>query len=94
MVRYDLADAIDYYTDISAKLGTRFESDFVETLNRLENTPQHYFNLENGFRRINLSEFPYMLLYKIEEEFSAVKVFGVFHQHSNPSFVKRRIRGR
>jgi len=89
LVKLDVEEALDFYDSISPDLGMRFENDIRNTFKKLEKSPYNYFNLEHGYRRVNLKTFPYMIVYKIENQTNTVKILGVFHQHSNPiQFIK------
>ncbi len=92
VVKTDISEALEYYNAISLELAIRFGDDLLKAFNRLEYASHNYFNLGNGFRRANLRKFPHLVLYSIDEEGLTVKIWGVFHQHSNPDFIKRRLK--
>jgi hypothetical protein len=92
--RRDAKDALDYYDDISNELGERFERGVQHAFNQLSEHPHHYFNLKYGYRRIRIEGFPYMMVYTIDENNFTVKVFGLFHQHSKPSAMYKKIKKR
>lgn len=83
----DFEDALFYYEMISTALGTNFTRMFLHAVEKLSANPHHYFNLTKKLRRITLGKFPYMLVYKIEEE--TVIIAGLFHRASKPSKWRR-----
>jgi hypothetical protein len=86
----DIEKALSYYDAISFELGERFESELIDALNKIETHPQHYFNLNEKFRRINMLSFPYKLVYKIDKSKMEIIVIGLFHHYKNPKEIFRR----
>lgn len=84
-----IASALDYYNEVSVSLADEFEEDLAITHNRLKQHPHHYFNLNKQFRRINLSHFPYQIIYRIFENNDEVFIAALFHQHTNPKRIER-----
>lgn len=80
----DIEEALSYYDAISFELGERFESELILALNKIEKYPYHYFNMNQNFRRVNLQNFPYKLVYVIKEELKEIIVLGLFHHYKNP----------
>lgn len=58
----DIEEALSYYDAISLELEEKFESTLIHAINKIENHPHHYFNLNQKLRRINLQSFPYKLI--------------------------------
>ena len=86
----DIEKALSYYDAISLDLGERFESELIDALTKIEIHPQHYFNLNEKFRRISLQNFPYKLIYKIDESAMEIIVIGLFHHNKNPKEIRQR----
>ena len=86
----DIEEALSYYDDISLELGKHFETELLFTLNKIENHPHHYFNLNQKFRRINLQRFPYKLVYVIKEKEKEIIVLGLFHHYKHPGEIRKR----
>lgn len=53
----DIEEALSYYDAISFELGERFELELIPALNKIENSPFHYFNLNQNFRRLTFKIF-------------------------------------
>ncbi len=77
VIKYDVIEALDYYDSVSSTLGIRFENELNIAFDNLEKHPHHYFNLKKDYRRIPLKSFPYMVVYRIEQQ--TVIVVAVFH---------------
>lgn len=90
IVKKDVVEALDYYDSISFDLGNRFEAELENTFDEIENAPFKYFNLEKGYRRAHLKNFPYMVIYKIEHE--EVLVVAVLDQRKDPALLEKRLK--
>lgn len=86
----DIEEALSYYDDISIELGKKFESELFIALNKIENHPQHYFNLDQKLRRVNLVSFPYKLVYYLKKESKEIIVLGLFHHYKDPKQLHKR----
>jgi hypothetical protein len=54
-----LEEAIYHYSQISHRLGESFEDEVKRLFLKLSETPQHYFNFNDGIhRRISFKRFP------------------------------------
>jgi hypothetical protein len=93
-VKEDVQKALNFYDSASFEVGLRFENEIQLAFRKLGASPYNYFNLRNGYRRVAFDKFPYMLVYRIEEDINVVKVFGLFHQHSNPKSMYKKIKTR
>jgi hypothetical protein len=85
----DIEEALSYYDSISFELGEKFESELIIALNKIENNPHHYFNLNQTLRRTNLQNFPYKLVYLIKEQTKEIIVLGLFHHYKNPQEIRK-----
>lgn len=89
IIKTDVADALDYYDSISENLALRFEKELSEAFVKLTQHPEHYFKLNEQYRRIVLPSFPYMIVYRIVEQ--QVIVIAVFHQKKHPKKLMSRL---
>jgi len=80
--RLDLADAYDWYAAKNHFLGERFLDSIMETTHFLEQNPLLFQKVYKNFRQAPVKIFPYILLYKIEE--NEVIIYRVFHTKRNP----------
>ena len=88
----DIEEALSYYDAISSELGEKFESALLNALSKIEKHPHYYFNINQKFRRINLENFPYKLLYVLIEDLKEVIVLGLFHHLKKPEEIRKRSR--
>lgn len=58
----DVSEALDYYYSISSELSLRFEHELEDVFDKLELSPFTYFSIGNGYRRVKLRSFPYMVV--------------------------------
>jgi len=78
----DIKQAYDYYEENKLGLGERFMDTLENYLERVKQYPAHYQIKRNPFREAFIKDFPYVIIYEIEEE--KVIVYAVFCTHKNP----------
>lgn len=83
-----ITEALDYHNSITIALADNFEEDLATVYTSLKQHPYHYFNLNKRFRRINLLNFSYQIIYQIIEENNEVFIAALFHQRTNPKKIK------
>jgi plasmid stabilization system protein ParE len=59
-----------------------------EAFDKLEQQPYYYFKINGKYRKIVIPSFPYMVVYRIEEQ--TVIVIAVFHQKKHPKKLETR----
>jgi hypothetical protein len=84
----ELQDAIDFYDDQMAGLGGRFYQRFLETIRHVEAGPDLWRKTGEHTRRINISRFPYLILYVQHQE--DVLITCIAHQHRDPQYYMSR----
>jgi toxin ParE1/3/4 len=84
----ELQDAIDFYDDQMAGLGGRFYQSFLETVSHIEAEPDLWRKIGENTRRINISRFPYLILYVRHQE--NILVTCIAHQHRDPQYYMSR----
>jgi toxin ParE1/3/4 len=90
-VQRDLSDALDYYrTEGGPNLSERFEKEFRACLSAIRAAPARFpFYLgSETLRRIRLSNFPYIIVYRERSE--VVRVTVLKHEKRHPRFGMRR----
>ncbi len=71
----EIVNTIIYYEAISYSLALKFEIQINKAFDELETNPANYFNLnDKKHRRITIEDFPYALIYCIENETVIVKM--------------------
>ena len=76
-----------YLEEGSVETGFRFSRAVDRTLELLAANPHTWQELRPGIRRALVREFPYALLYSVEDE--RVEVFAVMHQRRHPDHWER-----
>ncbi len=88
----DILEAVSYYDAISLALGEKFEESLLLAINKIEKYPHHYFNLLQKFRRVNIQNFPYMLIYIVQESSKEIIILGLFHHYRDSKLIRRRLK--
>ena len=89
-VQMDVNDALDFYREKSLEVAARFWAELQKALLRIKKDPTAFGYLgKSSFRRIHLTRFPYVVVYKTYTD--CVRVFVIRHEKRNPGFgLKRR----
>jgi plasmid stabilization system protein ParE len=84
----DTLNASDYYAAINSDLADRFENELRHTYTKIIANPQYYKYLSKGkkkkFRCAKLRAFPFLIIYRIEE--NLIIVIAVFNTHRKPVY--------
>ena len=84
----ELQDAIDFYDGQMDGLGDRFYGCFLKTIQHIESSPELWGKVGLNTRRINISGFPFLVLYVIDQE--EILVTCIAHQHRDPLYYTGR----
>ena len=84
LVRGDVQEALIYYRKISARLANEFHAELKGTIHRAAENPLRFHEADQGFRRANLSRFPYHVLYEMRPD--CVRVMLVRHNKPHPQY--------
>ena len=76
------ADAYEWYNQQQDGLGETFLAALESAYTKILKYPASYGFIENGFRRIRLRRFPFVVIYEIIEK--ELIVYAVFHTSRNP----------
>ena len=87
----DILEAALHYERERPGLGFRFESELNHTLERVQEGPLHFPEIERGVRRALVRTFPYGVFFFEEEDDDVVTVLAVLHLHRHPNTWKRRL---
>ena len=88
----DLQDAIRYYSEISWRLVAQFEAEVQSVLQTMRGNPRHYhLTRDRLLRRANLRQFPFRILYQVDEEQTSIHIIVVCHNKRHPSYGLDRI---
>ena len=81
-------EATRYYQSCDADLGVRFRSQIETLCELIVREPLLWNERRGGFRRVNLSGFPYYIAYFIRE--NRLLIAAVAHASRHPDYWKRR----
>ena len=85
----DVRQILEHYeNEAGLRLGDRFFSDLLATIGKALANPAQFPPLGETFRRANLTDFPYHILY--ETKSWGIKVVVVRHHRRRPGFGMRR----
>ncbi len=75
-----LWEAMDWYNRQSPGLGNELMVEFFDLLTKLRNNPHRFKFVLKPFRRVLLKRFPYMLIFRIDENRKRVVVAVLWHE--------------
>lgn len=82
--RQELLAAWIWYEGKQTGLGDRFEMEVYKTIEEIEQHPKRYPEKIPFFRSKKIKTFPYLIIYKIEEEQRIILITSIFHTSRNP----------
>lgn len=83
----ELKDAISYYNLISPGLGNKFLQSFKDAVALIGKIPYGWRKISKNTYRINFKDFPYLILYVIEND--TIVITFICHSHRNPGYYKK-----
>ena len=82
--RLDIIETIDWYNEQQANLGFRFYKNIQETIKRIRKNPLECAVRYKTIRTAIVKKFPYMLHYKVSQEFETIAVLAIISMYQNP----------
>jgi len=82
--RKELLDAWIWYEERQPDLGERFEIEVYKQLKEIEQHPKRYPERKQFFRETKIKTFPYLIIYRIDEEEKIILISCIFHTSRNP----------
>lgn len=79
----DIKEAYLYYEGRKKGLGNRFLDTLENYMNRVQKYPEHYQIKRNPYREVFIKDFPYLIIFEIQER--KVIVYAVFNTWRNPN---------
>lgn len=77
-------DAMEYYEIQKRGLGEKFSIQVEKKLAEILENPKHFEKKKHHYREANLKPFPFLIIFRIDKENSAVVIVGIFHAKRNP----------
>lgn len=87
--RRELREAVKYYEKQRTGLGKDFRDEVRSTIERIVAFPLGWSLLDSEFRRCQTKQFPYGIIYTIEND--DIIIIAVAHLHREPEYWKARI---
>lgn len=85
----DVRTAIEYYAEQGASLARAYLKDFDRTCSLIAQAPEIGTPIGNGFRKLVMQRYPFIVIYRLEN--GRAVVFAVGHQRRHPDFWLHRI---
>lgn len=82
--RKELLDAWIWYEEKQEGLGDRFEAQVYKRLNEIEQHSKRYPERIQFFRETKIKTFPYLIVYRIDEQRKIIIISSIFHTYRNP----------
>ena len=79
----DMQEAYDYYEERKLGLGERFLDTLETYIERVQKHPLHYQIRRKPYREALIKDFPYLIIYEIEE--NNIIVYAIFSTWKNPN---------
>jgi hypothetical protein len=86
--REELIASIEYYESQQPGLGLTFSEQIQETIGRINDYPQGWTPLDETFHRCLVTQFPYALIYTIEQD--TLLITSVMNVHRKPDYWQSR----
>ncbi|OOQ59133.1 type II toxin-antitoxin system RelE/ParE family toxin [Mucilaginibacter pedocola] len=80
----EIQESGDWYEEKQIGLGYRFETQVAAKIESVRSNPFHY-PLKGKYREANLPDFPFLILYEIDEVYKAITIASVFHTSRHPN---------
>lgn len=87
----DLDEAIFYYASINDYLMFNFFNDYRSKITDLSFNPLYFSFYEEGFRRLRFTNFPYVLIYKVDQIQNIVIVHSIAYGGRDPDMIHHKI---
>jgi plasmid stabilization system protein ParE len=79
----ELSEAAAFYDERVPGLGADFIAEVDAAVARIQQFPEAWSQLSEGFRRCSLRRFPYTLIYTLLDD-GEILIVSVFHQSREP----------
>jgi hypothetical protein len=80
----EFVDAYNYYEEKINGLGDKFRKEVYHFISLIISNPFHYPLKSKKQREVVLKKFPFLILFRIEENTKIIYVSSIFHTNRNP----------
>lgn len=84
LVRRDVLEILRYYQAVSTRIADEFRNELNAKIIQAAETPLRFPAVDRGFRRANLTRFPYHVLHELRGD--RLRVMIVRHHKRHPKF--------
>jgi len=90
----ELVDAVIWYEEQKEGLGVQFKEKFFSKLELICRYPLHYKASYKKFHEALTDQFPFLIVYDVNEKTKQITVIAIFHTSRNPKkkFKKTRLK--
>ncbi|WP_434041654.1 MULTISPECIES: type II toxin-antitoxin system RelE/ParE family toxin [Sorangium] len=81
-------EAASWYAERDPRVAARFAEEIETALNRIADTPDRWPSYRHGTRRVRLTRFPYLVVYREEPE--RILVVAIAHAKRKPGYWRSR----
>ena len=87
----DVSDIVEYYRDVRCRLAVRFIEELDGRIRLVCMHPLMGLSMDDRFRQVFLENFPYAIIYEIDQATDTVHVTAVCHQQRLPGSWRNRV---
>ncbi|MEO6150084.1 MAG: type II toxin-antitoxin system RelE/ParE family toxin [Mucilaginibacter sp.] len=80
----EILSAWEWYEDKQPELGDRFKRELAKKIKSILDNPLQY-PLKGRFHEVKTDDFPYLIVFKIDEKRNQILIVSVFHTSRNPA---------
>ncbi|TFF34844.1 type II toxin-antitoxin system RelE/ParE family toxin [Mucilaginibacter psychrotolerans] len=80
----EIKESSAWYEEQQPNLGSKFESAVLARIRTISNNPLHY-PLKGKLREAIVRDFPFLILYRMDDSHRTIVVMSVFHMSRHPN---------
>ena len=82
--KQELLNAWVWYEERQTGLGDRFKDEIFKHIKQIEQTPDRYRERKKPYRETRIKNFPYLIIYRVEQKKKLIIISSIFHTSRNP----------
>ena len=86
----DIDNALEWYSGQNEDLPLKLLNELEQSLEKIQNYPEHYQKRYNEIRIVFTKKFPYGVYYTVEE--NTIYIHAILHSKQNPQNAEQRIK--
>lgn len=91
LAEWDIEEIIEWYDNQKQELAFDFLVQLEETISVVENFPKAFAVFFDDLRKVKIKQFPFSIIYFINEKNNRLEIVGVFHEKRNFKYIKKRL---